>query len=100
MEFLKKLQSPVDYEAMFLKRRENVCFTCSKTLTLFGVGVHGLLQWNCLKEIMFLKRIENVCFPVSKTFTLLGVGAHCISQWNCFRKTAESCGLRGSVFGT
>jgi hypothetical protein len=31
-----------------------------KTLTLFGVGVHCLLQWNCLKETVFLKRIENV----------------------------------------
>jgi len=102
----KKWQSPVGYEAVFLKRSENVWFTCFKNIYFVGsrstlciamelFKKNGRVLWATTQWFWNVEKTFVLPFP--KTSTLLGVGVRCVSQWDCFKETAESCGLRDNV---
>jgi hypothetical protein len=64
-------------------------FTCSKNITLLGVGVQCLSH--CSYETVFLKRRENIWSCVHCSYPLTSVPLHVIWRkqwlWRCFTNT-------------
>ena len=65
----KKLQSSVACERIFLKRRENVCFTCSKNIYFVGSRRTLFISTELLPRNRRVLRLTRRCFwNVDKTF--------------------------------